>query len=117
MADTTTDTRQTWRTELDDLTASEEGSYVTIEILDPELGDQPEVEQLPFAYATYDPKDDAFIVAVGRPLTPYPVALRHIVAHPQTIDVDTVDESQPAIRVVDNDGTTTIVTFYPDSSR
>jgi hypothetical protein len=114
---TTTDTRQTWRTELDELTASQEGSYVTIEILDPELGDEPEVEQLPFAYATYDPKDDAFIIAVGRPLTPYPVVLRHIVAHPQTIEVDTIDEKQPTIRVVDKDGTTTIATFFPDSSR
>jgi hypothetical protein len=116
MTNTPTDTRQTWRTELDELTASQEGKYVTIEILDPEIGDEPEVEQLPFAYATYDPKDDAVIIGVGRPMTPYPVVLRHIVTHPQTVEVDAIDENQPTVRVVDGDGTATLVTFFPDSS-
>ena len=54
-----------WIRLLDQLTGDHEGQFVTIEVLDPTYGDQHEAERLPFAYASYDPRDHVVIVAVG----------------------------------------------------
>jgi hypothetical protein len=101
-----------WVEELDQLTKEREGHDVTIEVLDPEFGDQSEAEHLPFAYASYDEKDDVVIIAVGGSSPGYPVALRHMVWHPTEVDVDT---AVGALRVVEADGTTTIATFFAPS--
>jgi hypothetical protein len=102
-----------WKDALDGLTAQCKGRSVTIEVIDEEVGHQPEVERLPFSYATYDPKDDVAIVAVGGDDLRYPVVLRHMVSHPAQIDVAT-DLPEPAVRIVETDGTVTLVTFYED---
>jgi uncharacterized protein DUF5335 len=60
--------RNAWQSELDRLTWQHEGDYVTIEVMDASLGDQVEVERLPFAYATYDHKADT-VVVLGRAAT------------------------------------------------
>jgi hypothetical protein len=114
MADTSTTDRQGWVEGLDRLTKDREGQDVTIEVLDREYGDQREAERLPFAYTSYDPKDDAVIVAVGGRSSSHPVVLRHMVSHPTEVNID-LDGG--ALRVVEQDGTTTIVTFFPPSSR
>ena len=49
--------RSDWQRYLEALTDAHEGAEVTIEVLDQELGDQPEVERLPLAYVGYDPED------------------------------------------------------------
>jgi hypothetical protein len=49
------------------------GHDVTIEVLDPETGDNPLVERLPFAGITYDHKDDVVVVSVGGRSPRYPV--------------------------------------------
>ncbi|MEU0878120.1 DUF5335 family protein [Lentzea sp. NPDC005914] len=96
-----------WKDALDELTAQAKGKVVTIEVLDREFGDQHEVERLPFVYATYDPKDDVTIIAVGGTAR-YPVVLRHMVWRPDEIDV----ADGPVLRVLEPDGTTTLATFY-----
>ncbi|MET0999291.1 MAG: DUF5335 family protein [Marmoricola sp.] len=111
MADTSTD-RQGWVEGLDRLTKDRGGQDVTIEVLDRTFGDQTEAERLPFMYAEYDPKDDVVIVAVGGRSSSYPVVLRHMVSHPSEVDID-LDTG--AFRVVEQDGTTTIVSFFPPS--
>ncbi|RPF28548.1 hypothetical protein EDD32_3080 [Georgenia muralis] len=98
-----------WMLQLDKLTRDRREQYVTIEILHPEYGDQPEAEHLPFAYAMYDPKDDVVVIAVGGNTAKYPVLLRHLIAHPTEVEVD-VDDG--ALKVVEKDGTTTIVGFH-----
>jgi hypothetical protein len=112
MADTSTTDRQGWVEGLDRLTKDREGQDVTIEVLDREFGDQTEAERLPFAYASYDPKDDVVVVAVGGRSSRYPAVLRHMVWHPTEVDID-LDAG--AVRVVEQDGTTTIVSFFPSS--
>jgi hypothetical protein len=102
-----------WTSLLDRLTREHEGEYVTIEILDPALGDNPEVEKLPFQYATYDRKDDVAFVVVGGKTPQYPVALRHMVPHPADV---TATMDPPAVRVVDGEGTATLVSFFPAPS-
>lgn len=55
------------------------------------------------------------IVAVGGHTSEYPVVLRHMVWHPTKVDIAADDLSRPTVRVVESDGTTTLVTFYPDA--
>ena len=112
MADTSTTDRQGWVEGLDRLTKDREGQDVTIEVLERDFGDETEAERLPFAYASYDPKDDVVIVAVGGRSSTYPVVLRHMVWHPIEVDID-LDAG--AFRVVEEAGTTTIVSFFPPS--
>jgi hypothetical protein len=105
--------RDEWRDLLETITSDFQGYDVTIEILSPELGDQPEAEKLPLAYVEYDPKDDVFIVGVGGLGPRFPVVLRHMVKHPQRIFADTISPRVPwAIDVVDPDGTQTLVTLH-----
>lgn len=55
MAGTTILNRNEWKTALDQLTVDRSGDRVTIEVIDPTVGPQPEVQQLPFSYINYDP--------------------------------------------------------------
>lgn len=116
MADPTTLDRGTWRSALDRLTADHDGEQVTIEILDPAVGYQEEAERLPFSYINYDPKDDVVIVAVGGRSSRYPVVLRHLIYRPSEVDMAVDDLPQPAVRIVEPDGTTTLVVFHPDET-
>jgi hypothetical protein len=113
MTGTSTVDHSEWTSLLDRLTKDHEGEYVTIEIVDPTYGDNPEAERMPFQYAAYDYKDDVAFVVVGGKTPRYPVALRHMVAHPADV---TATMDPPAVRVVDNDGTATLVSFFPAPS-
>ena len=112
MTQSSTTDQEEWVSQLEQLTKDREGQYVTIEILHPEFGDGRQAERLPFAYTSDDPKDDAVIVAVGGRSSSYPVVLRHMIWHPTEVDID---PDAGAFRVVEQDGTTTIVSFFPQS--
>jgi hypothetical protein len=114
MAGTTMHKGSDWKTALDQLTAERADDNVTIEAIDPIVGPQFQAERLPLSYLTYDPKDDVVIVAVGGRTPQYPVVLRHMIWHPTEMDVATDDVSQPAVRVVESDGTVTLVTFHAE---
>jgi hypothetical protein len=112
MADASTTDRKAWVDQLDRITKEREGQYVTIEVVDRTYGDGTEAERMPFGYASYDQNDDVAIVAVGGNSGRYPVALRHMVWHPTEIDVD---PEAGAVKLVEPDGTTTIVSFLVPS--
>jgi cellulose synthase/poly-beta-1,6-N-acetylglucosamine synthase-like glycosyltransferase len=114
MTQTATKDRDRWSPLLDQLSREHEGESVRIEILDPTYGDHPEAERLPFSYASYDYKDDVVIVAVGGRSERYPVVLRHMISHPTELDATQQDPA--ALRVVDDDGTVTLVSFTRDGS-
>ena len=100
--------RTEWTKLTDRLTAEYQGYDVTIEVLDPEAGANPMVERLPFHNITYDHKDDVVVVAVGGNSQRYPVALRHLIYHPQEFVVDMIPEGV-ALKITDSTGTTTLV--------
>jgi hypothetical protein len=102
--------RTEWTKLTDRLTAEYAGYDVTIEVLDPETGDNPMVERLPFDNVTYDYKDDVAVVAVGGKSQRYPVALRHLIYHPQEFVVDLIPEGA-ALKITDSTGTTTLVSL------
>jgi len=99
--------RREWAARLDEVTKEHEGQAITIEVLDPTYGDNSEVERLPFNYANYDHKDDVVTIGVGGNSIRYPVVLRHLIVHPTEVDV-----AEQAIRIVDQDGTSTLVSFF-----
>lgn len=106
-----------WRDFLERLTAEHQGDEVTIEVMNPEIGDQDEAERLAFSYLEYDNKDDVVIVAVGGPDGRYPL-LRHIIYHPRKILVDPPSPgSARAVEIEDQEGTHTIVTLRPRAGR
>jgi len=109
VTDISTVDRADWAPLLDKLTKDHEGDLVTIELLDPTYGDLYEAERLPFAYASYDPRDDVVVVAVGGASRRYPVVLRHMIAKPSEVSV-----ADMAARVVDAEGVATVVSFFPD---
>ena len=114
MADKHEPARHEWSDFFDRVTKDHEGEAVTIEVVGLDYGDQFEAERMPFGYIEYDDKDDAVIVGVGGKDSRYPVVLRHIVEHPQTILADPpVTNAVQAFDIVGNDGTDTIVTLHP----
>jgi uncharacterized protein DUF5335 len=116
MTGTTMRERSAWKTALDRLTADHADDDVTIEVIDPTIGPQTQAERLPFYYLTYDPKDDVVIVAVGGRTTRYPVVLRHMIVHPTEVDIASEDMPRATVRVVESDGTATLVTFHPEAA-
>ena len=102
--------RSEWTRLTDRLSAEYAGYEVTVEVVDPELGDNPMVERLPFDNVTYDDKDDVLVVAVGGKDQRYPVVLRHLVHHPRELVVDQMAQGA-ALKVTDESGTTTLVSL------
>jgi hypothetical protein len=102
--------RTEWTKLTDRLSAGYAGYDVTIEVLDPEIGDNPMVERLPFDNITYDHKDDVLVVAVGGKDQRYPVVLRHLIHHLRELVVDQNPQGA-ALKVTDESGTTTLVSL------
>jgi hypothetical protein len=107
VADASTIERKEWAPVLDRFTREHAGDQVTIELLDPTYGDLDQAQRLPFAYANFDPRDDVVVVAVGGTSPRLPVVLRHMIWKPT--EVSAVDT---ALRVIDSEGTATLVNFF-----
>ena len=112
MTETSAPARDEWAQSLDQLTKDREGDLVTIDVVDPAIGDQEEVERLPFTYANYDWKDNVVVVAVGGNTARYPVVLRHIVSEPVEVTISELPGDGAAVRIVDDEGTVTLVSLY-----
>jgi hypothetical protein len=112
MAQTSIIDRAEWMPFFEQLTKDHDGELVTIERLDSEYGDQVAAERLPFAYAAYDPRDDAVMVAVGGSSARFPVMLRHMIWHPAQVAIAHDDAGGTVLRVVDRDDTVTLVGFH-----
>jgi hypothetical protein len=102
--------RAEWATLADRLSAQYRGYDVTVEVLDPVTGDNRVVERAPFGSLTYDHRDDVVVVSVGGTTPGSPVALRHMVSHPQELVVDLIPQGA-AVEVTDAAGATTLVSL------
>ncbi|RMH78192.1 MAG: hypothetical protein D6683_07910 [Actinomyces sp.] len=109
--------REKWQAFLDDVTEVLSGGHATVEVAESEAGDQVEAIALPFAYLEYDPRDDAVIVAVGRPTSGLPVVFRHVVHHPDRVAVDAEDPALVrSVAVHGQRGDVTIVHLEPKAA-
>jgi hypothetical protein len=104
---------QEWSGLLDRVTRDHAGQDVAIEVLDRQFGDGMEAQRLPLAYIEYDHGGDEVAVAVGGRDGRYPVVLRHGVARPRRILVDTaLPEIDCALDIVADGDSHTIVTVF-----
>jgi hypothetical protein len=103
--------RDAWQETLQRLSVEHQGDLATIEVAGLDLGDQFEAEQIPFSYVEYDPHDDAVSVGVGGLDGKYPVMLRHVVEHPESVLVHAADVGSGTIEVRSPDGTVTLITL------
>jgi len=110
MSVTSPEQRREWTALADRLSADHAGHDITIEVLDPEGGDNSMVERLPFEDITYDRKDDVVVISVGGRSPRYPVVLRHLIHHPQEVLFDLVPRGA-ALKITDSSGTTTLVSL------
>lgn len=116
MDDTLTRDRATWQGLFDQLGRGRHGQPVTIEVLDEDFGDQTEAVRLPFDSASFDDKGDVVVIALGGRKPHWPVVLRHFIHHPQQIDLLEQPGSVLVVRVVDQEGVQTLITFRPDET-
>jgi hypothetical protein len=94
-----------------------DGSLVTIEVMDEQIGDQVEAERLPLQAIGYDPNDNVMEIAVGRRGLRYPVLLRHFISRPQTIAIEETGKAAPsAILVTDADDQRTLIRLFEPSA-
>ena len=101
--------RESWASFLEAVTAARAGEPVTLELLDPELGDQHEADHLPLYSVGYDRGDDAVIVELGTAGRPEVVALRHIIRSPRSVAATPpVPDAAEAIRIENADGVTLV---------
>jgi hypothetical protein len=108
MAVSSPEQRTEWTRLTERLTGEYAGYDLTIEVVDPDAGDNPMIDRLPFDNITYDHKDDVAVVAARRAPDSDDVALRHLIYHPQEFVVDLIPEGA-ALKVTDSTGTTTLV--------
>ncbi|GLY92575.1 DUF5335 family protein [Actinoallomurus iriomotensis] len=113
MSQATTVDHGKWAEFFDTLSADHAGHSAAIELLDADFGDQFETERLPFAYASYDPRDDVVVIGVGGNSSRFPVLLRHMIDHPTEIDLTVPEPAETDVRIVGEDGTTTLLRLRP----
>jgi Family of unknown function (DUF5335) len=105
-----------WVAFFDLLSKDHMGQAAAIELADADFGDQYETERLPFAYASYDPRDDVIVIGVGGNSSRFPVLFRHIINHPVQVDVTAPAPAETDVRIVDADGIATLLRLRPESA-
>jgi hypothetical protein len=85
---------------------------VTIEVVDEELGDQIQVQRLPWHALIYDESAGVLELSVGARGRSVPVVFRHEIHDPSKIWVEEDDYLIGAMPIEQEDGVRTIVRFY-----
>jgi hypothetical protein len=100
-----------WADRLDEFTNIHDGWLVSIDVLNPDLGAQPEVQDLPLLGISADRIDENgnISISVARSRTEHHT---HIIQHPTHVYLERTDEGADAALAVESaDGTKTIVRF------
>jgi hypothetical protein len=100
--------RADWTRALNAFSAAHEGWLVSLDILSPDIGAQPEITDLPLVGATFEPAGDGTIaVAAGRPATGH---IMHMIDAPSHIWVERTDSgADAALEIESADGTKAIL--------
>jgi hypothetical protein len=103
--------REGWIRRLDEFTNAHEGWLVSLEVLGPDIGAQPEIDNLPLLGVSADRVDHegTIVISVGRSATDHLAHLIHGVTH---IYVERTDEgADAALQIESADGTAAILRF------
>jgi hypothetical protein len=99
-----------WEAFLDHFAKTHDGYEARIEVMGRVFGDQEMAAWLPLAGMSYDPHHHHIFVTVGGLSRQYPVHLTHTIRQPRTLAVHQTPAGEiDAIRIVSEDGTTTLV--------
>ena len=100
-----------WAQWLDEFTAIHEGWLVTVEVLGPEIGAQPQIENLPLLGVSEDRIDHApsIVVSVGRTATEH---FTHAIRNVTHLHIERTEEgADAALQIESSDGLKTILRF------
>ena len=103
--------REAWTDRLNEFTNVHEGWLVSLEVLSPDIGAQPELENLPLLGVSVDHVDDdgSIAISVARSATEH---LTHVVHAVTRIDVEQTDDgADAALQVESADGTKAVLRF------
>ena len=103
--------RAAWAGRLNEFTSAHQGWLVSLDVLGPELGAQPEVSNLPLLGVSADTSscDDTIVIAVGRPPGEH---LSHLVHQVTRIYLERTEEgADAALQIESADGTRTLMRF------
>jgi Family of unknown function (DUF5335) len=103
--------RQDWTRRLDEFTAVHEGWLVSLDILGPNLGSQPELANLPLLGVSADPvsADRKIVVSVARGGSAH---FSHVIDAVTRVYLEqTEDGADAALQIESADGTTAILRF------
>ena len=103
--------REAWVHRLNEFTAIHEGWLVSLDVLGPEIGAQPEIDNLPLLGVSADrvDHDGTIAVSVARSATEH---FTHIIHAVTRIYVERTDDgADAALQIESVDGTKTIVRF------
>ena len=103
--------REAWVHRLNEFTTIHEGWLVSLDVLGPEIGAQPEIDNLPLLGVSADrvDHDGTIVVSVARSVTEHFTHIIHAVAR---IYVERTDDgADAALQIESVDGTKTIVRF------
>jgi len=87
---------------------------VSLEVLGPDVGVQPEVHDLPLEGLSAEPAEKGGIISIFVERSPTD-HLTHTITNPSRIRVEESDNRTDAMEIEAADGTKTIVTFMPPS--
>ncbi len=108
--------REGWSEYLDAVSKELVNAPVSIEVF--ATGSPPHFEAtgLPLIGLSYDGRDDVLVVAAGRPGSHVPDVRRHLIDHPQRIDVDSHTMLAPMrIGVDGQDGVRSVISIDRDA--
>lgn len=99
-----------WSQALSEFSVMHEGWLVSVDVLTPALGAQPEVRDLPLVGVVAEPRNEGRVtIAAGGPSTGQ---MTHMVPSPARIWIERADNgADVALQIESTDGTKTIVRF------
>ena len=103
--------REAWVQQLNEFSAIHDGWLVSLDVLDPEIGAQPEIDNLPLLGVSVDriDHDGTIAVSVARSATEH---FTHIIHAVTRIYVERTDDgADAALEIESVDGTTTVLRF------
>ena len=100
--------RNAWTTTLDEFSTIHEGWLVSLDVLDPAFGAQPEVDNLPLLGVTADGAD-AITISAGRSAAEH---ITHTIHAPSRVRIERrEDGADLALQIESGDGTKAILRF------
>jgi hypothetical protein len=103
--------RNSWLRTLDELSTAHQGVPVSVDVLGPEIGAQPEVRDLPLVGVVAEPPDRGGSISVSAAGQSFE-QVTHIIRSPRRVWIERTDEgADVALQIESEEGGRTIIRF------